>query len=250
MITSSVPNGYLAILPWKRLMFAAAGLCLAGSALALEPQEPQMRQVSFSVESASKIDQDLIEASLYYETQRLEAADAAAEVNNKMAEALKLLEGRDGLEYSTLAYQTYPVYEKSNIEGWRVRQVLQVSGQDKTAVTEALTALQKTLSIQSLEFVVSRGAREETNAQLTKDVLAKFKQRAQLISTSMDAATYEITSIQIDTQGGNQPNYPRAEMMMARDSSGGSGPALEAGKAEIVVSANATIELVFDGDKR
>ncbi|WP_416394781.1 SIMPL domain-containing protein [Allohahella sp. A8] len=250
MITSSVPNSYLALLPWRRLIAATAGLCLAGSALAMEPEDPQMRQVSFSVESAAKIDQDLIEASLYFETQRLEAADAAAEVNDKMAEALKLLEGRKGLEYSTLAYQTYPVYEKSEIEGWRVRQVLQVSGQDKTAVTDALSALQKTLSIQSLNFVVSRGARDETNAQLTKDVLDKFKQRAQLIATTMDAASYEITNIQINTQGSNQPDYPRAEMMMARDSSGGAGPALEAGKSEIVVSANATIELVFDGKRR
>lgn len=204
-------------------------------------------QVSFSVQASGTLAQNRVEATLFTEAQRLEASDAADEVNNTMAKALKALEGVQGIDYSTPGYQTYPVYNEDKVSSWRVRQTLALKSEDKALMTSVLQELQQTLSVQNLVFSISDDAREEAIGQLTRDVLNRFRRRAKLVSSSLEAASWGIVSINID-DGYPQDRQMRSIPMMARDAGAESmaAPALEGGQSDVTVTASATIKLIFD----
>ncbi len=104
--------------------------------------------------------------------------------------------------------------------------------------------LQARLQLRSLSFTITPERRREVEDALVAEGLAAFLARAALVRESLDASSYEIVAISINTGSGRpQPVFRQQEMMTMDSMSKRPAPALEAGTTRIRVSASGSIEL-------
>ena len=97
------------------------------------------------------------------------------------------------------------------------------------------------MSIGSINYAVSKSARDAVEEALTTAALEQFKRRAQLIARDLGRKSYRIVQLHINTQsGGQQPIVyaARVETMKAAPA-----PAIEAGVQTVTVGVSGTIEV-------
>ena len=76
------------------------------------------------------------------------------------------------------------------------------------------------------------------------EALAAFKERAEIVRKNLDARSYELVQVSINTSGGQPPPPHRMQMeSMVMIASRVAPPALEGGNSRISVHINGTIEL-------
>lgn len=203
-------------------------------------------QVSFQVEAGREVDNDRAVALLAVTAENREPAQLAREVNEAMHWALDQLRGQSLIKSRSGGYQTFPVYDDGKIVRWRARQEVQLETGDVKALSQMLGVLQTRLQIQSLQFSVSPEKRQAVESSLIEEALAAFRQRAQLIRKSLDAESYSLMDINVNT-GGTQHPVPlmRAEAMSAAVKASVP-PAFEQGTSRVTVQVNGRINLLRD----
>ncbi len=209
-------------------------------AQAQEGAETLFDVVTLSAHAEREVDNDRIEAMLFAEREGTAPAALADAVNREMEWALRQLHGARQITASTPAYQTFPVYQKGLITGWRVRQTLKLDSADVTAMSELLGSLQARLGLQSVSFVLSSQRRASVEESLIAQALENFTARAQLVAKRLGRDGYRLVNLQVDT-GGLPPPIPH--LAMARAEMAVSAPRLEGGSSQVQVSVTGTIQL-------
>ncbi|NQZ95314.1 MAG: SIMPL domain-containing protein [Myxococcales bacterium] len=201
-----------------------------------------MHRVSFQVEQSREVANDQVRAVIGITEEDADAAALANRVNTRMERALRKARRASGVKVESGAYRTHPVYEKGRIRRWRASQDIVLEGKDATAVGTLVGELQDELLLRSMDFSVSPELRREVEDGLVVDALAAFGARATLVVENLDASSYDLVSLSIDTGSGAVPRLRvrQAEMMGA---SKVAAPALEAGTSRVTIRVNATIEL-------
>lgn len=214
-----------------------SGLALADTPLTFD-------RVQLSASASRDVENDTMTATLFTQEEGARSRDLADKVNKVIRWAVSESKEVDGIKVKTDAYSTSPIYHKSNITGWRVRQSIQLESQDMAALSDLIGHLQSSVKLQGIGFTVSIDKREEVEDELIKEALAAFKSRASLISGEMSHSTYQLVNLNVNTSSPRQPYMARGmkmEMMaMAADAAP---PAIEAGEATLSVSVNGSIEL-------
>ena len=210
-------------------------------AAAAQPWTPPKNQVSFRVEATREVPNDWVAATLGVEEESSDAAGLAARVNQRMAAALALAKHDARLTLSSGAYQTQPVYDKTQIVRWRARQDLAIETAELPALTEMTGKLQaQGLLLRGIEFSVAPETRKRVEDELIGEALTAFRDRAGLIARSLGRRGWIVGSITLGESGMPIPVYARG---MAMEAAPSVGPALESGRSTLRVEANATIEL-------
>ena len=205
--------------------------------------DTSMHRVSFAVERSRDVENDWVRAVVGITDEDPDAARVAERVNDAAEWALGVAKKQRGVAVKSGGYHTFPVSEKGRIRRWRASQEIVIEGSDVAPIGELVAKLQERLQLRSLSFTVSPERRRGVESELVAEGLAAFRERAELVRRSLDAASYEIVAISIDTGGGApRPVYRQREMMM-ESSSKMAGPALEAGTTRVRVNASGTIEL-------
>jgi len=215
------------------------------SPLALADGAEAANRFTFNVSAQSQVENDLMVVTLGSQHQSKDMATAASEVNTTMGWALEQLKGVQGIKQSTVGYQSQPVYGNKGreIHAWRVSQQLRLQGTDFELLSEKIQLLQGRLALKQVQFSVQNVTRESTQEELTSEVLAKFRKRAQLIADQMGASGY--TTVRVDLGGSNNNNYyPRPQPMMRMEVASTAAPAMAGGESEVTVSVSAEIELI------
>lgn len=205
----------------------------------LAGDEPLFDTVSLSAEAQAEVDNDRIEALLFVEREGNDPAKLADAVNREMDWALRQLRGVHGIEVSTPAYQTFPVYQQGRIAGWRVRQSLRLETADAALMSETLGKLQARLGLQGVNFVLSPARRQAVQEQLIKDALARFTARARMVAKELGRGGYRLVNLNVN-DGGPGPVPPMRQM---RAEAVSAAPRLEAGNSQVRVTVNGTIQL-------
>ena len=197
-------------------------------------------QISLSVDSRQQVRNDLLIVVVFTQHQGEDPAKLSGLVNQDMDWALDVVAKAPQIESQTLSYTSNPVYNKSRITGWRVRQELKLTSADHTALGSTIGNLQSRMAVQSIAYQVSDQARKQAEDQLIVEALQNFQTRARLVAKQMGRDDYRVVNINIVTQGSVQPRpYMRSAMARAEADA----PRLEAGTQEVVVKVNGTIEL-------
>ena len=211
-------------------------------ARAHEP-DTSMHRVSFAVERSREVENDWVRAVVGITDEDPDAARVAERVNVAAEWGLGIAKKQEGVKVKSGAYRTYPILEEGRIRRWRASQEIVIEGSDAVAVGGLVAKLQARLQLRSLTFTVTPERRREVEDELVAEGLAAFQDRAALVRRSLDASSYEVVSISIDTGGGRpQPVFRQQEMMMDSVSSRAA-PALEAGTTLIRINVSGTIEL-------
>jgi predicted secreted protein len=206
------------------------------------PEVDARNRVSLQVEANREIANDWTTARLSVVAEGKDPAAVAASVNRQMTSALKIAKGAKGVDVSSGAYVTQPVYDDGRVVRWRASQILRIESGDVDRLSTLIGELQEeSVLLSGIEFSVKPETRNALKEELIKEALALFRSRAALVATAMGEKSWSLISLSIGDSGGR----PRMMHMQAEAStmSRSAPPAFEAGTSDIRVQASGNIEL-------
>ena len=167
-----------------------------------------------------------------------QALDAAL----KQAQAAKEPDGK--LEVRTGGFSLQPRYsQKGQMNGWTGSTELQVEGRDMPAIA-ALVGHIGTMTISSLDYGVSREAREKIEIDLSGQAIAGFRAKAAAYAKAFGYSGFTIREVTVQTdQNQGPPPRPYAMKAMAAAPAQDALPT-DAGKGSVTSNVNGSITLV------
>lgn len=199
-------------------------------------------RINFSVSVQEEVENDTVTAIVYVQREGSETGKLADEVNKEISWAVERAKEVPSVKVQTMDYQTFPVYSQQTLTGWRVRQSISMETEDAAALSELLGRLQQRLAIQAISYSISHERRQNVEQKLISEVLARFTQRAELVTSQLKRSDYRIVSLDINTGGGPEPHFRSSPQMLMAERSV-TPPALESGTQTLTVSVYGTIEL-------
>lgn len=228
---------------WQSLLPLMCGVLFSVSPVAAEVA-PSYDRIGFSVSAEKAVENDELTAVLFADAKGQDTGVLADQVNKAITWAMEQAKQHDTIESRTLGYTTTPVYNNNRVDGWQVRQNIELKSQDSKLLSGLLGELQAQLKIQSINYSISAEVLKSTEALLISDALAGFKNRASQIQANMERSEYRVVRLNINTASDGPPMMamPMARMAMTEAMPVAS-PGLDAGKQKVRVSVDAEIEL-------
>lgn len=217
-------------------------LFAAGNSVA---EESHYDRISFAVSAEKEVENDVLTAVLFASQTGQDTAILSDTVNKDISWAMEIAKKEEKVDSRTLGYITSPVYKNGRVDGWQVRQNIELSSKDSKILSGLLGQLQQKLKVESIAYSLSTEVRKTTEEVLISEALASFKGRAAQVQANMERSEYRIVQLDIQTAGDYpQPMFraARAEGMMMADAAPAA-PSLDAGKQKVQVSVSAQIEL-------
>ncbi|HPE58857.1 MAG TPA: SIMPL domain-containing protein [Thiolinea sp.] len=231
---------------WRQQWLLMGFLALLSSGIQAEDTLPYDR-VSFVVSAEKAVENDELTATLFAEQSGQDTAAMAGVVNEAISWAMEQAKKQDAVESRTLAYTTSPVYRDGKVDGWQVRQSIELKSRDSEVLSGLLGVLQENLRIQGIEYSVSTDVRRGVEEELITEALAAFKRRAAQVQANMERGEYRVVNLSINTPNDGGGFQPR---MMAMVADAGPrpvpAPTLDSGKQTLTVTVSAEIELSRD----
>ena len=224
-----------------RLTIIVLSLLLSHTTIAHD-DAPMFNQVYLQASAQMDVPNDELIVIMTVEKEAADAAKLADTINQTMDWALSRVKQQKDIQARTLSYNTYPVYEKKTLIGWRGNQQLELKSSDITELTEVTGQLQQRLQIKGMRFNPTRQTRKKHEDMLIEEAMQAFKQRVEIVKKHMSEKNVRIVSLNINT-GGDYPRPIRAESrMMAMDSMAVSTPAVEAGSSNLTVTVSGSVQ--------
>jgi uncharacterized protein YggE len=190
-------------------------------------------------------------ASFYYEAQDADARKAQSQVNARVAEGIAALKRADArAQVESAGYQSYPVYTQApgvtpRISGWRVRQTVSLRTTDLERLASTVQAGQGVMALGSLQFQLSRAAREQAEAQLIERAVANVQARVAAAARALGvpAERVRIEELSFGRRDEFAPPQPMAMRAAMADAPGAS-PALEPGQSTETLPVTARVRFL------
>ena len=199
-------------------------------------------RVTLSATASDMIANDMMAATLTREARGKETATLADEVNQQIEWAVAEVKKHPDFKVRTQAYNTWPVYNKNVVTGWRVSQTIRIESHDAAALSKLLETLQKRLNLTGISFTVSPALREKSENALISRAIEAFKKRADIIARELGHAKHRVVKLNVSTSGGG-PVFKARTMVADESAPAMAAPAMEAGESRLTVTVNGEIEL-------
>jgi len=130
---------------------------------------------------------------------------------------------------------------KGLVNGWTGTTSLVVQGRDMGTIAELAGRVQS-MTVSSLDYSVSREAREKVEGDVAAQAIARFRAKAADYAKAFGYATFTVHDANVNVDNG-QPT-PRPFMMRAKMASSVSEPLpVEAGSGSVTVNVNGSVQL-------
>jgi predicted secreted protein len=196
----------------------AASLARAQTIIDVAPTSQPI--VTITASATSNVPNDRMHAFMRAEAENVDAAQAASDVNARMARALSRARAATGVEASTAGYGSFQVTEQNQPTRWRVSQTLVLESGDFAMLSALVSKLQATdgVLLSGLNFSVSPATRRAAEDALTQQAIRNWQQRAQSAAQGFAAAGWRAGRITIQTNdyGRPQPMFRAATAADAR----------------------------------
>ena len=226
----------------KLKALSLALLALPITSFAAEPVSHQPTDVSFSVEAEKEVERDLLQVSLFYQA---EGNDLSA-----LNKTIELAKAQSAVEIKDNSRNTWIRYDnKGKQQGWIARAELTLESKDSQALSTLVHELDGVLAIDRVSASVSREKLSSLENELTKEALAKVKDKALLIQESLQMKGYHTQSLDVSSANDSANDFRpyAAGAMMAKSfsySDEKDETYTQSGKEKIKVSVNARIALL------
>jgi len=215
--------------------FAVLSLFIAGSVFASASMN-----VELSAEASRPAANDLTQAVVSAEASGNLPAELSRQINQAIAEALKVAKTFPSVKAKSGGTSTYPVYAKNGkIESWRMRSDVSLESGDTASLSELLGKLQTSLGVSSVQMAPSPETRRKAENEAMLDAITLFKARAKLLADSLGKA-YSIKQLSISTGGRFAAPVMRASKAMSSEAAL---MPLEPGESQVTVSVSGKIEI-------
>jgi predicted secreted protein len=229
--------------------FYQAAVLFAGLFLAAVPQSHadndtvNYNQVNLEARVQRDIENDTMVVTLYAQEEGEVAAEAGNRVNENINAALRLLKAYPAIKVETESYTTTPVYNKSQVVGWRVKQSIVLESGQMALVSDVIGKLQHSLKLAAIDFDVSYDRREQVTGDLINEALAAFARRSSQVAEQLKRHGYKIVKLDIQTSGAEIQPRRNYRVMQAEAMSASVAPQMAAGDQQLSVTVRGTIEL-------
>ncbi|MGH8248912.1 MAG: SIMPL domain-containing protein [Gammaproteobacteria bacterium] len=220
------------------IFFALSGVSLP---LIAHEEDILFNRVFLEAQAQRRVPNDEMQVLLVTEHQGKSPQGIAESVNADMNWALSEAKAYKEVAAATRGYQTFPIYDKRIIVGWRATQELQLTSQSMTRLTELAGKLQERLQVHQMLFRPTKKTQDQYQDELIEEALVAFKRRAEIVGRQMENKEYRIVELHVNA-GGDQPPVMFAERaaMMAADAN--LAPSVEAGTSTVTVTVSGSIQ--------
>jgi len=205
--------------------------------------------VNLSVREQTQVEQDTLNAFLYFAIQGRDRVAIQDEVNRIMTTALELLADSE-IDYSTQQYRVFQVAPSRPTRGddenllWRAQQGVRLSSQDSGAVLNLVAELQEMgLTMNGLNYSLSDLRQEEVADTLMESALDRLRERSQAAAAALGKSDFELLEITMD--GGNNSGFMRStSMSLSAEAMDVATPVAEPGQSTVAFNVSARVILV------
>lgn len=210
-----------------------------------EGDDPLFNVVRLDAQVEREIPNDEMAVLLVAEDEGADTAKLAEKINEAMSWALDVAQRGKDIRARTRNYQTYPLYNRNVVAGWRASQELELRSENIAALTRLLGTLQQRLQVRQMSFNPTDATRKKHEDELIEAAMEAFHARVTLVGRHMPQQNHRIVELNVATGGAMQPPMPMMmeRAMMASDlSSPKVAPAVEGGVSRIVVSVSGSVQ--------
>lgn len=232
-----------------RPLFAAIllGLSCASTPVLADQYEQRYNQVALRAEVQQSVSHDTLRVTFFAEDQDEEPSVLAENITTRLNRGLEQARQAQGVKVSSGNRSSQPVYDKEgeNIIAWRERGEIVLEGSDFAVLTDLTGDLMGDLNLGSMQFSLSPVTRRATEDELMQEAIEAFKARADLATRGLGGSGYKVVHLNLNSQISQPPAlYRNRTMAMAADKEM-SAPSVESGQADVIVSADGTIEVLL-----
>lgn len=222
-----------------RYLYSILFLTFSAQTLAAEP--PQYDRIMFTVKAQAEVPQEKLTAILFAQEEGRDAARLADGVNQRIALAVDLAKNETGISTRTLGYSSYPYYKNQRVDGWVVKQSIEIQSDNALQLGQLIGKLQSDLHVQSINYVIPPKVLAQATEALTAEAMASFQARADSISKAWGRSGYRLVQMAIQDQ--DHGIQPMAMSMNRSANFAATAATLEPGNETVTVSLTGTIEL-------
>lgn len=228
-----------------RMLLSILALAAATVAVAQpSSQQPFFNVITLEASATADVPTDTLTVTLFTEEQGPDPGVLATRVNARLEEALARAKKEPKVEAHSGNYQTTPVYDRANqVTGWRTRAEIVLESRDFKAVSALAGALQPAMKLGSMQFSLSRQAREAADASLLTEALAKFQERARQVAKGLGFPGYQLGQITVRNEGPIRPQPVMYRMQAASAEGAGAPVPAEGGKNAVTVFVSGSVVL-------
>lgn len=210
--------------------------------------------VQLQAQAATEVAQDTVQFVLFVQEQGSDQRQLTQDINRVLTQAqeqAQALIGEKAIDFYTGAFSVSPRYsDQGEIASWQARAelVLESTLIDETA--EIAGQLADVMSIARINFSLSDAERNKYEEELTKDAIAAFEQRAQLMVQSLGHDYYQLKELNVDGQSLVIRSQERGApgMMVSAMADTTEKIAVAAGQEEVSITVRGSIYLLDKTD--
>ncbi|PJG82335.1 SIMPL domain-containing protein [Caviibacterium pharyngocola] len=202
--------------------------------------------ISFGTEVEKEVAHDLLQVTLFTQTENADLQQASKEVNEKINRALALVKTQPVVQVKDNTRSTYVRYNPSGKQnGWVARGQLVLQSTDNDILSKMINELSGILAIEYVNSSVSAATLSNLEDEMMQTALKQVERKAQLIQQSLQAKSYKILDLTINSPREDGHFAPRAYAMAKSKSFDEDGDMqLGNGKSNVKTRIDARIELV------
>lgn len=241
---------YWAILP---LAIAAPLMVNAEEAVQSQTQNNQSANQStkgsefhFSTEVSRTVEQDLMRAELFSRKTGKSLPELKKQVSANLNKVLEIAKQYPSITVSSDGVRNYADYQNNKkVERWVADGSIYLESKDFEAMAKVLESLGEEVAINDVRFSVSKEKMQSLEDEMTLDIIKQFQHKADVIQKGINAKSYTLTNVQLNTPNGSRydNNYPMPMMAMAKSAPVENAEMpLEAGKQTITATASGSVK--------
>lgn len=230
----------------KKLILAT--MILAGMTVTSIAQAKQIyNKINFVSSVSTSVQQDMMSATLFYQEKGADLKLVNQRVANALNNAIAKAKVFKDIQISDTSRSTYisNTDKKDGVTEWVDRVSFDIKSSNFTDMAALISQLNGQMAVQNMHFGVSPEVKEKVEHILTKELLAKVKEKADLIEQSLSAKSYKIIDIHLGTVGDARP-HP-VYMLRSADVGQSDGEmSVVSGERNLKMQANVSIKLEYD----
>ncbi len=202
--------------------------------------------VQLSASATIEVSQDLLTMSMGTTRDGTDAVAVQSELKLALDAALRQARGRalaGQLDVRSGNFSLSPRYSREGrINGWQGRAEMVLEGRDFARIGSVAGAIQS-LTVGSVQFSLSRDARERVESEVQTMAIDRFKAKAGAIAKAFGHAGYALGEVSVNASDQAPMPPPRMMAMEARSAAADAPVPLEAGKTSVVVTVSGSVQL-------
>lgn len=223
-------------------------LALPLTALAQDKtEEPKLPRVNFSVDVEKEVTMDILQVGLFLQEENTDLKALHKNISEKLNQALAKIKAQSAVKIQQNNRHTSARYnEKGRKTGWIERADLVLESKDFFALSQVIDDISDLFSIDFVQAKLSKEMQHQLEDEMTKAVLEKFRQKAQLTTDTLQAKGYRIITLNFQKMNedvGFARNYAMDSAPMVAVAKSAEPVQLESGTTHLKSTLHATIEL-------